>query len=77
MEEKRAGKIQDVSENEMNEADSGTCKCCSGKYYNLAWRNTKDYQCVYCQHCGMVKEFHWKSLWRRVKCVFINHTMNP
>lgn len=48
------------------------CEC---PWNNRAWRNTKDCQYEYCMQCNNIKSFHWKSLWRRIKCVFINETL--
>jgi hypothetical protein len=35
-------------------------------------RNSADYQLNFCRGCGRVTNFHWKSFWRRLRCVFRN-----
>jgi hypothetical protein len=60
----------------MNEeAVSSKCPCDHDRH-NRHWKNTKDYQVEYCHYCGRIFKFHWKSLWKRIKDVFINETLN-
>jgi hypothetical protein len=43
---------------------------CSCSILHEVGVNTKDYQLTYCSDCETIKKFHWKSFWKRVKCVF-------
>lgn len=58
----------------MNETASQIqCNC---PWNNRAFRNTKNYQYEYCMGCNNIKSFHWKSFWRRLKCLFVNETLS-
>ncbi len=51
-------------------------KNCQCFQYNRIWHNHKKYQVAYCGSCNVIRAFHWKSFWRRFKCLFINETLN-
>ena len=49
-----------------------TCDCL---WNHRMYRNTKYYQYEYCGACERIHSFHWKSFWKRLKCVFIDETI--
>jgi|FAXJ01.1.fsa_nt_gi hypothetical protein len=59
-----------------SETCEARCECQNKEWsHHYHWRNTAKYQTKYCHRCNDVKAFHWKSFWRRLKCLFINETL--
>jgi hypothetical protein len=56
----------------MNGTSQVACNCV---WNQRAWGNTSEYQYEYCQGCGTIKSFHWKSFWKRLKGLFKNETL--
>lgn len=47
---------------------------CNCEWGSEVWTNTYEYQYISCMRCGKIKEFYWKSLWKRLLSL-INRTI--
>ena len=45
----------------------------SKRHYH--WRNTSEYQMEYCPVCSHIRNFWFKSFWKRLKSLFKNETL--
>ena len=55
-----------------NMSEQVQCNCA---WNQETWTNTADYQFIQCGGCHRIKEFRFKSFWKRFKDLFINSTL--
>ena len=48
---------------------------CDHSKHHLHWRNTAEYQMEFCPVCSHIRNFWFKSFWKRLKSLFKNETL--